>query len=66
MTEELDLQCECSKHIDYIMKNFTDDCKFTLIVRKHNPNCHFVMTSDDFTEVAKVIAKKIDAISQHQ
>jgi hypothetical protein len=65
MVRDGDLQYECGEHIADIMKNFTGDCKFTLIVRKPDSGGRFVMTSDDLHEVAKVIAKEIDAISQH-
>ena len=65
MNREFDLHYECSDGIADIMKNFTDDCKFTLIVRKPGSCHHFIMNTDDLHEVAKVIAKEIDAISQH-
>lgn len=63
MTSDLDLAYECGPHIDAIMENFTDDCLFTLIIRKPGVvGANFVISTDSMEEVGRLIPGAVDRV----
>lgn len=55
-----EIQMTCEAHLELISKNFTPDCKITLVVRKpENDEADFILSNDSKEEIIKVIERRL-------